>query len=903
MLRAGGAAKAATATAAAITSSRRASRTSGGETSTGDHNGQEVDMAASTELPRGDGGETDPLLEAATNSKSTGALLLEECATQSVYPLVHTIRSDVRATIDSHLSWEELTGVDLNFTIVRPLALKYSRYKSLCILFVLLLNRIEFLREADRDLAFQSVNLTRASLCELLAIKLLRTFSHDGLQLVTALTAPFSPFAGAPFEPTPSTSTSPSTSGSSSPSQQAASAAPSPHTTQTSSAMELAIYSGAKRFIKSPLCQRCIDGIWTGRVVLSAPASHAIVDDSYKKRPLSIYDPAKAPLLDHYRLRVPLIRSRIEFCNFVLLLCFFVLALQQKGSQTWTGWETVFTIWVFGFALDEAAQLQEHGVEVYASSLYNLLDASFCIVAFSWLGLRISGLVHSDALRCDLSFDCLAVGAILLCPRVASSLVQDNVILLALKAMFADFAFFMLLASICFSGFLYAFWSLSDKSEWTVGSIMWLMLKIWFGSSYIGFDTATDFSPIFGPPLMVFFAIMANTLLLTVLISLLSNTFTVVATNAAEEAMFQHACKTMLGVTTDALFSYIPPLNLIGVLVVLPASYVLTPRWLHKLNVALIRATHWPMLLLIRATQKRGLREGVELTASRASRAFSWMPLPRSGKSDMDIVDAVFSRSPPEDQGRTLDSLATRHRNADLSFREYAKSGGGPSSASLPRDPEGCSHGAEGQAGYGAVETSGKQTANVVPSHVDKASGTTRPSSREQETQTKDGKRSSSPSAASRALEDAQGGTFASASSRPDHSNPSQAFSLSSPLARIFSGGGGGGGGRRRGRNAAVSPLRQARPDKDAAAAADAHHFTDEDGDGGGASTRDLFLALSERLDQQEKRSRRIEELLVSLVERQASPDDGDIDLAPDASGQPKADKAEDEAQQASSSG
>ncbi|CEH11916.1 TRANSIENT RECEPTOR POTENTIAL ION CHANNEL PROTEIN [Ceraceosorus bombacis] len=500
-------------------------------------------------------------------------------------------------------------------------------------------------------------------------------------------------------------------------------------------------------------------------------------------------------------------------------------------------------------------------------------SASFCIVAFSWLGLRISGLVHSDALRCDLSFDCLAVGAILLCPRVASSLVQDNVILLALKAMFADFAFFMLLASICFSGFLYAFWSLSDKSEWTVGSIMWLMLKIWFGSSYIGFDTATDFSPIFGPPLMVFFAIMANTLLLTVLISLLSNTFTVVATNAAEEAMFQHACKTMLGVTTDALFSYIPPLNLIGVLVVLPASYVLTPRWLHKLNVALIRATHWPMLLLIRATQKRGLREGVELTASRASRAFSWMPLPRSGKSDMDIVDAVFCRPPPEDQGGTRDSLPTRHRNADMSFRERAKSGG-PSSASLPSDPEGCSQGAERQAGYGAVETSGKQT--TVPLHVDKASGTTRPSSREQETQTKDGKRSSSPSAASRALGNAQGGTFASASSRPDHSDPSPAFSLSSPLARIFSG---GGGGRRGGRNAAVSPLRQARPDNDAAA--DARHFTDEDGDGEGASTRDLFVALSERLDQQEKRSRRIEELLVSA----------------------KADRAEEEAQQASSSG
>lgn len=105
---------------------------------------------------------------------------------------------------------------------VRPLAVKYSQYKSIAILFCMLFNResgltiaetkskvepfvqsrplptgVQFLRDSERDLAFQNVNLTRAALCELLAIKLLRTFSNDGLELVTALTASFSPFSGA----------------------------------------------------------------------------------------------------------------------------------------------------------------------------------------------------------------------------------------------------------------------------------------------------------------------------------------------------------------------------------------------------------------------------------------------------------------------------------------------------------------------------------------------------------------------------------------------------------------------------------------------------------------------------------------------------------------------------------
>lgn len=61
--------------------------------------------------------------------------------------------------------------------------------------------------------------------------------------------------------------------------------------------------------------------------MLSSHASHALVNDSYKKRPLQIYDPSKAPLLDHYRLRVPLVRSRLEFLNFILLLVFYISAL------------------------------------------------------------------------------------------------------------------------------------------------------------------------------------------------------------------------------------------------------------------------------------------------------------------------------------------------------------------------------------------------------------------------------------------------------------------------------------------------------------------------------------------------------------------------------------------------
>ncbi|UZJ56338.1 hypothetical protein CBS101457_005658 [Exobasidium rhododendri] len=582
--------------------------------------------------------ERDPLLDPESNADAHLKDLPKRCSRESIFPLLHVIRQDVRSTIDTHLDWSELTSLDLNYSIVRPLALKYSQYENLSILFILLVNRIQFQRDADRDLALQNVNQTRASLCELLAMKLLRTFSRNGLELITALTYPFSPFQGADESMIASEGLDPDDV---------------TRPGQTSSVLELAIFSKAKKFIKAPLCQRCIAGIYEGRIVLSYQSTHAILDDSYKKRPLGIYDPAKAPFLDHYRLRVPMIRNRIEFINFCILLIFYVWCLSSKGSPTWTTAETVFVVWLFGFALDEFAQLQEHGIGIYSTSLYNLLDFVFCAIGLIWLGLRISSLVHHLPERSNLSFDVLAIGAILLCPRVASVLVQDNVVLLALKAMLADFCFFMALAVVCFSGFLYTFYSLSGP-EWTAGKIVWIMMKVWFGNSYVGFDTAQSFSPIFGPTLMVLFAVMANTLLLTILISLLSNTFSTVAQNASEEAMYQHACLTLSGISTDALFSYMPPLNLVAFVVILPASFVLNPRWLHKTNIALLRATSWPLLVVIRMcsfdikshSYLASSSIYMESRAEKASQFISWIPIPRSRSNpDRDIIEAAFNQA------------------------------------------------------------------------------------------------------------------------------------------------------------------------------------------------------------------------------------------------------------------
>lgn len=92
----------------------------------------------------------------------------------------------------------QLTASDINFAIVRPLVFKYARLKNPAIVYACLVVRSHFLSAAEDDLAYAGVSLSRASLCEILAMKLVSHFASNRLQLVSVLTAGWSPLAGAP---------------------------------------------------------------------------------------------------------------------------------------------------------------------------------------------------------------------------------------------------------------------------------------------------------------------------------------------------------------------------------------------------------------------------------------------------------------------------------------------------------------------------------------------------------------------------------------------------------------------------------------------------------------------------------------------------------------------------------
>ncbi|OCH84728.1 hypothetical protein OBBRIDRAFT_741085 [Obba rivulosa] len=566
-------------------------------------------------------------------SRSLLAPTTEYLASVKVFPLIPSIKKDV--VVNTALSWDQLTASDINFAVVRPLVFKYAKLNNMAVVYACFVVRSHFQSEAEEDLAYSGVQLSRANLCEILATKLLGSFASDQIRLVYVLTASWNPLAGAPREIV---------------NEVRGAVGDDDFIFEPQSALELAIATESKAFISTPAVQTVVNDIYAGRVVFSMSSNRSVLADNYKPRPIEIYDFRQAPFLNHYRLRVPRYGAILEFLNFALLLTTFLLCLSNRDVKQMDIFEIIFTIFSVAFALDEYTASKEHGWGIYIANLWNVFDTSFVVIFFIYLGFRIKGLVKADVNSSELAFDVLACGACILFPRLAFFAVSNNLVVLALRAMIVEFIFFIAIAAICFSGLLFTLHNLASD-QWSLKAIAWLMVQIWFGNTYLSFGQAKSFHPIFGPILMTCFAALSNTLLLTILISILSNTFARInAVSKRPSYLFQFAISTIQGVTSDALFSYQPPFNLLAFLILWPLSLVLSPRALHTVNVFLIRLTSFPTLVII-GIYERYLADGQKWRESGSaqnlynslSRKVKKIPiLDLIGSSSTDVYDAIF---------------------------------------------------------------------------------------------------------------------------------------------------------------------------------------------------------------------------------------------------------------------
>lgn len=216
--------------------------------------------------------------------------------------------------------------------------------------YCLLVNRVQFLDEESYSSNRHNVNWTRATLCELIATRILRRFGedHEGadglLLLAHILVAGFDPYQNAPSD---------------------VRAQVDKYTfrgyRRTLPSLEVAILTESKHFLSSTTCQRVVSAIYEGRIIYTPSTQWDIIPDHYKLRPISLYDPRESPLLNQYRLIVPRTRTILELIQFIILLSLYIVVMVMRDKEELTFAEAVFAIYAFGWGLDQFATLIAHG--------------------------------------------------------------------------------------------------------------------------------------------------------------------------------------------------------------------------------------------------------------------------------------------------------------------------------------------------------------------------------------------------------------------------------------------------------------------------------------------------------------------------------------------------------------
>ena len=318
-----------------------------------------------------------------------------------VYTTIHKIRRLVIASIDDPYSLEQLKSPRMNVAVVRPLVDHLYDPDDVSVVYCLLVNRVQFLREQSYQAHHQTVNITRANLCELIASRVLRRYDEDHpgreglLKVANVLVAGFEPFQNAPRAIVREHRTAPSWTIRYNLAR--------PEYERMLTALEVAIVSEAKSFLSTTACQKIVENVYRGRIIYTPTTFIDILPDHYKNRGISLYDPRRAPLFNQYRLIVPRWHDVVELLQFLLLLLLYTLMMTQRANTIgpkhlrFTGYELVFILYASGWSLDELASVTEHGWTVHTENLWSFLDLGFVLIFGMYFGVRMHGVIFVDA--------------------------------------------------------------------------------------------------------------------------------------------------------------------------------------------------------------------------------------------------------------------------------------------------------------------------------------------------------------------------------------------------------------------------------------------------------------------------------------------------------------------------
>ncbi|KAI7540051.1 hypothetical protein KC331_g9390 [Hortaea werneckii] len=561
-----------------------------------------------------------------------------------LYNTTHAIRLLIMQKCETTLSWDQLRSPQVSQFLVKPVESQVrANHFNRATLCALIANCLQFQKECQLRPGTSGVSKTRALISELLAMRLLKEFSTR--ELIDALSYDFDPLQGM----------SASNTGTATPMLQDVQGQKAQARAARVSTIEIAIRAQAKRFLAHPLVVQHLEAIWAGTVVFhseadnlhrkpqrlqdvqrgrrangygtiedrspsalpadsvfsrkaqNVPATRKVGPHPPGRRAVTLYDPRYASLFKLSRLRVPRYRQVLNTLSLAVMLGLFLAVLAERSLYI-TPLEVVFWIWSAGYMLDEVVGFTEQGFGLYILSFWNAFDLGILLLFGVYYCLRLYGIVLAGQGKhriADMAYDVLASTSILLFPRLFGVLDHYRYfsqLLIAFRMMAQDLVAILVLIVIFCSGFFVAFTlSFSNETQDAKG-VAYALFQILMGFSPAAWDQWPAFN-LLGKAVMVIFLIMGHFLIVTILITVLTNSFMAIVKNAEEEHLFLFAVNTISMVKSDALFSYVAPANVIG-WALSPLRFVMPFREYVRFNRTIIKMTHFPILFVIFAYER-----------------------------------------------------------------------------------------------------------------------------------------------------------------------------------------------------------------------------------------------------------------------------------------------------------
>ncbi|KAI7089904.1 hypothetical protein KC356_g2067 [Hortaea werneckii] len=561
-----------------------------------------------------------------------------------LYNTTHAIRLLILQKCETTLSWDQLRSPQVSQFLVKPVEsqvrVNHFNRATLC---ALIANCLQFQKECQLRPGTSGVSKTRALISELLAMRLLKEFSTR--ELIDALSYDFDPLQGM----------SASNTGTATPMLQDVQGQKAQARAARVSTIEIAIRAQAKRFLAHPLVVQHLEAIWAGTVVFhseadnlhrkprrlqdaqrgrrangygtiedrspsalpadsvfsrkapNAPATRKAGPQPPGRRAVTLYDPRDASLFKLSRLRVPRYRQVLNTLSLAVMLGLFLAVLAERSLYI-TPLEVVFWIWSAGYMLDEVVGFTEQGFGLYILSFWNAFDLGILLLFGIYYCLRLYGIVLAGQGKhriADMAYDVLASTSILLFPRLFGVLDHYRYfsqLLIAFRMMTQDLVAILVLIVIFCSGFFVAFTLSFSNETQDANGVAYALFQILMGFSPAAWDQWPAFN-LLGKAVMVIFLIICHFLIVTILITVLTNSFMAIVKNAEEEHQFLFAVNTISMVKSDALFSYVAPANVIG-WALSPLRFVMPFREYVRFNRTIIKMTHFPILFVIFAYER-----------------------------------------------------------------------------------------------------------------------------------------------------------------------------------------------------------------------------------------------------------------------------------------------------------